>query len=103
MCSAVRNEGKEKVLLLVPNANWKRNTEKTEPGSLRRSPVTAQTAAATSAKWSLELLLEILKSFSPVQVAKYWKGCRISSFEDFRIGMDKLMGGAMMTMGFLSM
>lgn len=46
-------------------------------------------AAATSAKWSLEFLLDILKNISPMQVAKYWKGCRISFFGDFRTGMDQ--------------
>lgn len=37
----------------------------------------------------LEFLLDILENVSPVQVAKYWKVCRISFFGDFRTGMDQ--------------
>lgn len=40
----------------------------------------------------MRFLLDILKNVSPAQVAKYWKGCRISFFGDFRTGTDQTDG-----------
>lgn len=53
----------------------------------------SDTPSSSSHKWDhLEFLLDILKNVSPVQVAKYWKGCRISFFGDFRTRMDQTDG-----------
>lgn len=37
-----------------------------------------------------EFLLDTWKNFTPVRVAEYLKGCRISFFADFRTGMDEV-------------